>query len=305
MHKKKIDTYKIDNFSIKTKHLDKLYWAELGITKKDLMDYYAEISTYILPFLKNRPLTLHYFPYGIHRFSFYKRNFDYNVSNDFINTYEYKEKTQEKVMHVPVVNNRAGLVYLASRGCLELHAWAVTYPDFEHPDIAVFDLDISSKTNFSKVVEVANILNDRLLSLKIKSYVKTSGSTGMHVYVPLNPIYSFEKVRNWVKNIGEELSKKYPNLITTIQEQRKSHSGDKVVIDFLQNAITRNTAIPYTPRANVEARISAPLLWDEVRKGNFSPSDFTMKNILKRISKIGNPFKDILNTRQDIFPSII
>ncbi len=292
--------FKIGEIVINSKHADKLYWKEVHITKMDLMKYYDSIGDIIIPFLKNRPLTLHYFPYGIDGLSFYKRDFELNISEDLIKTFSYKEKTTNKLINVPTIKNKAGLVYLASRGCLALHAWGSKFPDFTYPDLAIFDLDISNSIDFSKVIKVANLIHKKLIAKKIKSYPKTSGGTGMHIYVPIDSIYSFEYVRSWVSGIGEELSNEFPKLITTIKHQRKSHSGNKVVIDYLQNAISRNTAIPYTPRANIEAKVSTPLYWEEVEKGGFTPEDFTLKNILSRIKNLGDPFKDIFKNPQKI-----
>jgi len=293
-------SYEVDGFTIESKHADKLYWPEEDIRKKDLMDYYHAIGDYMMPFLENRPLTLHFFPYGIHRFSFYKRDYDINAPEEFITTYPYNEVSQNKIMNVPVVKNKAGLVYLASRGCLEIHAWGSTYPDFEHPDLAIFDLDIDPNTPFEKVIETAKILKKELDQRNIKAFPKTSGGTGMHVYIPLKKIYTFDQVREWTLDVALKLSKEHPDLITTNKEQRKTHSGDKVVLDYLQNAITRNTAAPYTPRANPEAKVSTPLLWVEVEKGDFSPADFTIKTIPKRLKIIGDPFENLFKNPQEL-----
>ncbi len=291
-------SYEVDGLIIESKHPDKLYWPEAGVTKKDLMDYYNKIGDYMMPFLKERPLTLHFFPYGIHKFSFYKRDYDIKAPEEFIKTYLYEEATQDKVMRVPVVKNKAGLVYLASRGCLEIHAWGSTYPDFELPDLAIFDLDIGGHVPFEKVIETANILKQELDRRNIKAFPKTSGGTGMHVYIPLKKIYTFDQVREWTLEVALFLSEKYPNLITTNKQQRKTHSGDKVVLDYLQNAITRNTAAPYTPRANPEAKVSTPLQWEEIERGNFTPSDFTIKTIPERLKNIGNPFEYLFKNPQ-------
>ena len=293
-------TYEIDGYKIQYKHPDKLYWPEAGITKRDLMDYYNEMGDYMLPFLKNRPLTLHYFPYGIHSFSFYKRDFDINAPKEFIEVYLYKEKTQDKVLRVPVVKNKAGLVYLGSRGCLEIHAWASRYPHFEIPDFVIFDMDASDEVPFEKINEATKLLHKKLEGLNLIAYVKTSGGTGIHVYIPVKQGYTFEEVRSWAAKLAEQLANEHPDFITTIKQQRKSHAGNKVVIDYMQNAITRNTAAPYTPRANPEARVSTPLLWKEVEKGNYTPSDFTMKTVPDRVKKIGDLFADILEHPQEL-----
>jgi bifunctional non-homologous end joining protein LigD len=302
MAKKKYEyfTYEVDGYIIESKHPDKLYWPEAGITKRDLMDYYNEMGDYMLTFLKKRPLTLHYFPYGIHKFSFYKRDFDINAPKELIEVYLYKEKSQDKVLRVPVVKNKAGLVYLGSRGCLEIHAWASRYPHFEQPDFVVFDMDASDEVPFDKIIQATRLLYKKLKELQLISYVKTSGGTGIHVYVPVKPGYTFDQVRSWAAQLSEKLAIDNPDLITTIKEQRKSHAGNKVVIDFMQNVITRNTAAPYTPRANPEARVSTPLQWKEIEKGGFTPSDFTMKTVPDRVKSIGDLFADILEHPQEL-----
>ena len=305
MAKKKYEyfTYEVDGYIIESKHPDKLYWPEAGITKRDLMDYYNEMGDYMIRFLKDRPLTLHFFPYGIHRFSFYKRDYDIKAPKEFIEVYLYQEKSQDKVLRVPVVKNKAGLVYLGSRGCLEIHAWASRYPHFDKPDFVVFDMDASDEVPFEKIIKATNLLHKKLEKLNLVSYVKTSGGSGIHVYIPVKLGYSFDEVRAWATQLAEQLADEHPDFITTIKRQRKSHAGDKVVIDFMQNVITRNTAAPYSPRANPEARVSTPLKWEEVNKGGFTPSDFTMKTVPERVKKIGDLFADILEHPQ-ILPGL-
>lgn len=289
----------INGHEILINYPKKLYWPEEKITKLDLLEYYSVMAKIMLPYFKNRPATLHCFPRGIKDFSYYKRNFNQDTDH-LITTLPYAEVSQDKIIQVPIINNEAGLVYLSSKGCIEFHLWSSKMPNYKNPDIVIFDLDISIKASFKKVLEAALCLNKLLNDRKIIGYVKTSGGTGLHVYVPIDAKYSFEYVRNWVKNIGEQLTKRHPNLITTKEDNGATHKSEKVVIDYLQNVISRNTAAPYTVRAYGGAPVSAPLSWAEVEKGGFIPMDFNLKNMPDRVAKIGDLFLGVLTNKQAI-----
>lgn len=294
----------IDGYDILINYPEKLYWPEEKITKLDMLNYYRILADIMLPYFKNRPVTLRCFPRGISDFSYYKRNFDLDTGN-LIKTLPYAEVSQDKIIQVPIINNEAGLVYLSSKGCIEFHLWSSKMPNYENPDIVIFDLDVSSKASFKKVLEAALCLNKLLNDLNIIGYVKTSGGTGLHVYVPIEAKYSFEYVRNWVKKIGEQLSKRHPNLITTKENSGATHKSEMIVIDYLQNVISRNTAAPYTVRANSGAPVSAPLSWEEVEKGGFEPKDFNLKNMPDRVAKMGDLFMDVLINKQVIPHSFV
>ncbi|HHB79138.1 MAG TPA: hypothetical protein ENK85_07890 [Saprospiraceae bacterium] len=277
----------------------KVYWPQSGMTKLDLLEYYRDIGPFMLPFLKDRPATFHVYPRGISDFSFYKRDFEGDV--DFVQTYTYHEISQEKIIQVPLINNLESLIYFANKGCIEVHSWASKTPQLLRPDMAIFDLDVSARVPFDWALMAAYELHLLLEEKGLKSYAKTSGGSGMHVYVPLQPKYSFEFVRKWVKKVGGELAAKEPDRVASAPTHRKTHIGNKVVIDYLQNAPTRNTASPYTVRAYPHGPVSTPLSWDEVKKGGIKPSDFTLKNMPARVAQIGDLFADIM-THQQVIP---
>ncbi|VAW41131.1 ATP-dependent DNA ligase clustered with Ku protein, LigD [hydrothermal vent metagenome] len=289
--------WNIDGYELLISHPQKLYWPKERYTKIDVLNYYRTISTTILPYFKDRPVTLHYFPRGIEGFSFYKRNFE---NESLIRTASYKEVSQDKTIQVPLIDSSSGLLWLASRGGIEFHLWSSKMPNYTHPDIAIFDLDISKDTDFNDVLKAGWYLHELLNSIKIKSYPKTSGGTGLHVYVPIVAKYSFELVRNWVKSIGNKLANCYPEIISTKKDKGATHKSDKVIIDCLQNVISRNTAAPYTVRAYSSAPISTPLSWDEVKKGGFTPKSFTIKNVPDRVAKLGDLFSEVLTNKQQL-----
>ena len=293
-------TWIIDEYKLTINYPNKIYWPENNITKIQLLEYYKQMAHTMLPYFNNRPITLHYFPKGIENdLQFYKRNIT-NVPTDIIKLVEYDEKSQDKVINIPIVESVAGLLYFASKGVIEFHLWNATYPHLNNPDIAVFDLDIDTKNNFNSALEVALILNKYLEEFNLKSYCKTTGGTGLHIYVPILPKYTHEQVRFWVKSVGQTLSEQHPNKITTKTISGKTHESSKVTIDYLQNTISRTMIAPYSVRGYKNAPVSTPLSWEEIKIGHFLPKDFNLKTMPSRIQKTGDLFKEVLTLKQEL-----
>jgi bifunctional non-homologous end joining protein LigD len=293
--------WNIEGYELQITHPNKIYWPKDRFTKMDVMSYYKRISSIILPYFKNRPATLHYFPRGIEGFSFYKRNFEITDDNGkLFRTASYKEKSKNKTIQVPLIDSTAGLLWFASKGGFEFHLWSSKMPNYAKPDIAIFDLDTNENNPFEDILKVSLNLKELLISIGLKSYPKTSGGTGMHVYVPIVPKYSFEHVREWVKKISLEIERQYPKLITTQRDRGKTHTSDKVTIDYLQNVVSRNTVAPYSIRGYSGAYISTPLSWEEVKKGGLLPKDFTIKNVVDRVEKLGDLFSGVLTKKQSL-----
>ncbi len=293
--------WQIDGFDIEIKYPGKLYWPDEKITKLELVTYYRDIAATMMPYLEKRPVTLRYFPRGIHKISFYKRDYSAPIPG-LIDTYPYEEISQNKTINVPVVASRAGIVYLASKGCIEFHTWASLITDIFHPTWAVFDLDIPTREDFPMILEAALKLHDFLAEKGIESFAKTSGGSGMHVYVPIKTQYTFSEVKDWVKKVGEQLQTQYPELFTLPKKRNRTHDSDQVVIDYMQNVITRNTASVYTVRAKPGAPVSTPVSWEEVKEKSFKPQDFNLKTVPERVKQKGDLFKDVLNLKQDLPP---
>ncbi len=291
--------WQIDGFEIEIKYPGKIFWREENFTKLDLVTYYRDMAATIMPYLERRPVTLHYFPQGLHGVSFYKRDFKSELPG-LVGTYPYHELSQDKIIRVPVVKSRAGIVYLASKACVEFHTWASKITDIYHPTWAVFDLDIDSAEDFQKVLEAATLINEYLDTMGIKSFAKTSGGSGMHIIVPVKPVYEFKTVKNWVKSVGEKLQKEHPDLFGLPEKSNKTHESGKVVIDYRQNIITRNTASVYTVRAKKGATVSTPVTWDEVRNKSFMPADFNIKTVPQRVKEKGDLFKELLGLKQEL-----
>ncbi len=290
-------TWRVDGRPLTVHHLDKVFWPEDGFTKGDLLTYYRRMSRRLLPWLRDRPLTLRVFPDGIHGFSYYRRDLP-DHAPDFLRSVDYRAATRDRVLQLPLVDDTAGLLWLVDQGAIELHLWGSRAPHLERPDVAVFDLDTGEGTPWERMREAALRLRDALDDAGIASRAKTSGGTGMHVYVGLAPRHDFDRVRAWVKSVAERLAEAWPDLVAV--PHGKTHQGDRVLVDYAQNGIGRNTAAPWTVRAHPGAPVSMPLKWAEVEAGGFTPADFTMDTAPERIAHRRDPFAAVLEANQEL-----
>jgi len=293
----KEEQWVVEGKHLKMTHLQKVYWPEDGLTKEDMLKYYREMAAIMLPYFRARPITLHFFPRGIHGPSFYKRDLPAHAP-PWLRSLEYKALTTNKLIQLPLVDDPAGLLWLANLGAIEFHLWASRMPELQRPDMAIFDLDAGPKASFSQVLEVAGLLHNYLLQKGLKSYPKTSGGSGLHLYVPIRPVYTFETVRKWVKQVATEMAGRYPKLM--VVPHGRTHRAALISIDYAQNSIGRNTAAPYTLRAWKGATVSAPLSWTEVFQAKLRPTDFTLGTMPTRVKKVGDLFIDILSLKQTL-----
>jgi bifunctional non-homologous end joining protein LigD len=185
----------LDKHTVKLTNQDKIYFPKDGVTKGDVIDYYQSVAKYILPYLKNRPLSLNRFPNGIEEQSFYQKDAGDHIP-DWIKTTQVYSESNDKYIDYIYCNDKATLAYLNNLGCIDLNPWNSSLPDLEHPDYLVLDLDPSSKNVFDEVIETALQVNEVLKMIKIKGYCKTSGSTGIHIYIPMGAHYDFDQVKD-------------------------------------------------------------------------------------------------------------
>lgn len=275
---------------IKLTNLDKVFWPDEGYTKGDLLEYYDQISDYILPHLKDRPESLHRLPDGIKGMRFYQKNVsDLNI--DWAETVKVKHKEEE--VEYFLCQNKDSLLYLINLGCIELNPWLSRIGSLDNPDFLVIDLD-PHEVGFDKVIETARSLKEVLDELKIVGYPKTSGATGMHIFVPLGAKYTYEQSKQLGKIIAILTHQKLTD-ITSI-ERSPSERRRKVYIDYLQNNPGQTVASVYSVRPVPGATVSTPLEWSEIKKG-LSPQDFNIKTIIPRLQKKGDIFKPVLSVK--------
>jgi len=309
-------------------NLDKIFWIKTkyrrALTKRDLIDYYDSISEYILPHLKDRPLSLSRYPDGILGKHFYHKNWD-KEKPEYVETVKVHSENSEAIVNYIVCNNKDTLLWLANLGCIEMHPWYSRVTDFDSckdreldedkcglnfPDFIVFDLDpyIYSGLEtageepeyninaFKAVVEVAFHMKDLFKQLNISSYVKTSGKTGLHVFVPIISSYTYDQTRSFAKVIGETLVKKYTNKITT--EWKTANRKGKVFFDYNQNSKGKTLASIYSVRPTISATISIPIEWKKL--SSIVPTDFNILNAPATIKKSRDRWKSALEEKQDI-----
>lgn len=280
---------------IELTNLDKIYWPKEKYTKGDLIEYYITVSKYILPYIKNRPHSLNRFPEGIKGFSFYQKDVKEKVAK-WITTEEVYSESNDENIHYYVVTNEASLIYMANLGCIEINPWFSTTKKINNPTFLAIDLD-PLDISFKHVIETAHAVKEVLDKAKCTAFCKTSGATGIHIYVPLNAKYDFEISREFAHVIAEMTHNLVPK-ITSI-ERTPAKRKKKVYIDFLQNRIGQTLAAPYSVRPKPEAPVSTPLEWKELKTIS-APEDFTMMNIMKRLKKKGDIFKGVLGKGIDI-----
>jgi bifunctional non-homologous end joining protein LigD len=292
------ETWQLGSQAVQVSHLEKLYWPQTGITKGEMLHYYRQIAPVVLPYFKDRPVTLRVFPQGVDGGSYYLRDCP-DSAPDWLRRVQYRPKTVTHMVPLPLIDNAAGLIWFANQGAIEFHLWSSHVPDLTQPDQAIFDLDPGTTMSFGDVREAALRLHDKLEQGGVKSYPKTSGGHGLHIYVPLAAGYTFERIRSWVKAMGQQLATTYPELISAAQGS--THREGRVTIDYAQNSVGRNTAAPYTLRASIpHPTVSTPLTWEELDAGTIDPADLTPQVVLERVQRLGDLFAPVLHMDQHI-----
>lgn len=276
--------------TVQLTNLQKIFWPGWGITKRDLLDYYAKISPVLLPHLKDRAIVMKRYPNGIDgKFFFMKRA--PQPRPDWVKVCTISHRSGN-VIDFPVVSDLASLLWIVNLGCIDLNPWYARCDDINRPDYLHFDLDPVSPADFGKVLQTALIVRDFLLARSVQSYPKTTGSRGMHIYVPIVRGPLQKQVWTVAKRIATELARKHPKLITSEYRIAKRPAG-RVLVDYNQNAWGRTLASVYSVRPRPEAAVSAPVTWEEVEKG-ITIAEFSMQATLRRVDKLGDLFKPLL-----------
>ncbi|MFP3594015.1 DNA ligase D [Chryseobacterium sp. SIMBA_038] len=287
----------LDKHKVKLTNQDKIYFPKDEITKGDVIEYYQSIANYILPHLKNRPLSLNRFPNGIEEQSFYQKDASDNIP-DWIKTTQVYSESNDKYIDYIYCNDKATLAYLNNLGCIDLNPWNSSLPDLEHPDFMVLDLDPSKKNSFDDVIETALQVNEVLNSIKVKGYCKTSGSTGIHIYIPMAGKYDFDQVKDFAHILMKQVNEKLPK-ITTLERSLQKRNDKKIYLDYLQNRTGQTLASAYSLRPKEGASVSMPLDWEELKPG-LKLTDFNIHNALERIKEKGDLFKPVLGKGIDM-----
>jgi len=301
--KDKAQVREVEGHEIKFTNLDKIYWpAEKGVTKgkavakRDMLNYYYQVAPYILPYLLDRPQSLNRFPNGIKGPGFYQKDVTGKVP-DWVDTYLYHNAAEPDVdRHFMVPRTEADVMLMASLGCIEMNPWSSRTVKPDHPDWCIIDLD-PGKTTFDQVIQAAQVTHQTLESVGLPSYCKTSGSTGLHIYIPLGAKYTYEESKEFARTIVTHVNKEIPTF-TSIERIVSKRKG-KMYLDFLQNRPQATLASPYSLRPKPGATVSMPLNWEEVKKG-LKMTDFNIDNAIARIREVGDIFKPVLGKGIDL-----
>ncbi|MCE3294387.1 MAG: ligD [Crocinitomicaceae bacterium] len=281
---------KISGKNVKCTNLTKVYWPEEKYTKGDLIAYYQSVGKYILPYLKNRPQSLNRFPNGISGSSFYQKDMDTEHLPEWVQTSKIYSKSNDTELDYLICNDLATLVYMANLGCIEINPWHSTWQKPDHPTYLMLDLD-PGEISFVDVVNTALVIKELCDEIKAPCYCKTSGATGLHVYIPLGAKYTYDEVKAFGELLALLTHNRLPD--TTSIERRVAGRKDKIYVDFLQNRKGQTIAAPYSVRPRAMATVSTPLLWEEVNH-SLSPQQFTIQNTVKRLEKVGDLWKPVL-----------
>ena len=275
----------IEGKRMRWSNLNKVYWPESGYTKRELLAYYYRMADYILPFLQNRPLVLRRYPDGIKGQSFFQKDVREGIP-DWLETVAIGSEEKGADIHYVVANDLASLLFLTSLGCIDHNPWSSRVDDLEHPDYFFFDLDPSDETDFSVVLTIARALNQKLEEIGVTAFLKTSGATGFHLYVPVEPVYTYAQLRTFAEVVARMVSAEHPNFVTHERMVAKRPKG-RVLIDVHQNATGKPLAAPYVARAFPKAPVSAPVSAREL-KANLAAEKFNIKSMIARVEEKGD-----------------
>jgi bifunctional non-homologous end joining protein LigD len=287
-------TLTVDDHRLKFTNLDKVLFPEDGWKKRDVIEFYDRVSPWLLPHLKDRPLSLKRYPNGIAEEFFFQKNAA-NHFPDWMRCEPIRESS--KVNHYVVAENRATLLYLANLGCIDQNPWMSRIGNLDRPDWMLLDLD-PVEASFDQIIEAALLVREILAGLALKGYPKTTGGDGMHVYVPLEPVYTYDQVRSFAELLSHLALEREPNLFTTPRSVEKRKKG-RVYFDYLQISMAKTIAAPYVIRAYDGAPVATPLDWKEVRPG-LRPTDFRIDNTIERFERVGDLFAPVLEGGQKL-----
>ncbi|HEY4874885.1 MAG TPA: DNA ligase D [Puia sp.] len=291
------DELAFGKIKVKTSNVSKIYFPKEKITKGMVINYYQQIADYILPYLQDRPESLKRNPNGINDPGFFHKDAGVDAPGWIKSKKIYSESAKKDIDYI-ICNHKATLAYLNNLGCIELNPWNSTIKSLDNPDYMIIDIDPSEKNNFDQVVETANAFKELLDKAGAESFCKTSGASGLHIYVPVGKKYSYDQTKDFAHLLCTFVSEQLPSF-TTLERNLQKRGNKKIYLDYLQNRRGQTLACAYSLRPRAGATISTPLQWKEVKKG-LRPSEFTITTIFERLKKTGDLFKGVFGKNVDL-----
>jgi len=283
----------VDGKDVRLTNLRKIFWPELGLTKGDLLQYYADVAGVLLPHVRDRAMVMKRYPHGASGAFFFMKRAP-APRPPWIEICRI-DHGHDNVIDFPMIQDTAALLWVINLGCIDLNQWYATCDDVDRPDYLHFDLDPGAGATFAKVVETAQVVHEALETLKMPSVVKTTGSKGLHLYVPIVRGPEQKQVWTFAKALAQELVVRHPALMTAEYRVAKRPHG-RVLVDYNQNRWGSTLASVYSPRPRPEATVSTPVTWKEIDKG-VAIEDFTIRNVPARVAKVGDLWKPLLAKR--------
>lgn len=281
---------------VKVTHLNKLYWKDEGISKGQLINYYRDMAKYILPYLKDRPISMRRQPNGIEDQGFFQKDNDIAHLPSWMKTAPMYSESNDKHIKYIIGGDEATLIYMVNLGCIEINPWLSTYKKPENPDYVVIDLD-PHDVPFEQAVEAAQKTKEVFDRMKLPVFIKTSGSKGLHIYCYLGAKYDYDFVKMFAEYVAGIIHEELPE--TTSIERSPAKRKNRIYIDFLQNRRGQTIACPYSVRPKPGATVSAPLHWHEVND-SLKLSNFTIFNMKERVEKIDDPWANLTEKKADL-----
>lgn len=278
---------------VKLTNLNKPFWPKLGITKRDLLQYYVDVAPFLLPHIQERAMVMKRYPNGAAGDFFFMKRAP-SPRPKWIETCTIEHES-ENVIDFPMIQDLPSLMWVINLGCIDLNQWYAKCDDVDRPDYLHFDLDPVPGASFEKVVEAALLLKTALDSLKMPSYAKTTGSKGIHIYIPIQRGPTQKQVWMFAKDFSQAVASQMPELLTAVYQVSKRPKG-RVLVDYNQNAWGRTLASIYSVRPTELATVSTPVKWSELEKG-IRMEQFKMSNVPARLSKLGDLWKPLLLKR--------
>jgi bifunctional non-homologous end joining protein LigD len=302
-------TLTVDGHQLKFTNLKKVFYPADGYTKRDLINFYDGVADLLVPHLQGRPLSLKRYPNGIDQDYFFQK--DASGFPDWLHREELADdeeaeskaesKTESKIKTRVICDDRASLLYLANLGCIDQNPYMSRLGSLDHPDFILIDLD-PYHCGYDRIVEAAQLVHEKLRLIGLEGYPKTTGGNGMHIYVPVEPIYEFNQTRGFAEVLARWVAAERPDLFTTPRMVSAREKG-KVYFDYLQNASGKTISAPYVLRAHAGAPVATPLKWEEVVPG-LKPQQFHIANVLRRFDRVGDLFAGVLKKPQELGPAL-
>jgi bifunctional non-homologous end joining protein LigD len=273
--------------------------GEPGVTKRELIRYYAMIAPFMLPYLAGRPVNANRYPDGVQRPGFWHKEIP-DYAPEWLTRWYNAEADPGETECYAVLDKVASLAWMANYAAVELHPWTSALPDVHQPSWALIDIDPGTRTPFAEILELARLYRAALEHLRVAAMPKVTGKRGVQIWVPVRPGYRFSDTREWVEKVSRAVGRTLPDLVSW--EWQKDRRRGLARLDYTQNAINKTLVAPFSTRPAPHAPVSVPITWDELDDPDLRPDRWTIRTVLDRVHTVGDPLAPLIGLAQDLPP---